>query len=95
MTTVDQWAEWKEGYRDGMQTCVTVAQTCAAEPEATAQDVLTLLEVLMESSVIQPDPGGRTFHVEPPTNPIVPEPWHPAEDCGAPPGQCLMHPPSN
>lgn len=93
MTTIDQWAEWKAGYRDGMQSCLTIAQVCADEAGATALDVLTLIRGLMQSSVIQPDPGGLTFHVEPPAEPLIPEPWHPAEDCAALPGQCPMHPP--
>ena len=67
MTAVDTWAEWKAGYRDGLTASVKVAEVCAAEPGATAGDVLILLQTLSESSVIQPDPGGFTHHVETPT----------------------------
>lgn len=93
MTTTepDTWAEWKSGYRNGLEAGVIVAQTCAEDPTATAQDVVNLLETLRQSSVIQPDPGGFTFHVEH-NNPVVPEPWHAVEDCAAPPGQCILHP---
>lgn len=49
-------AEYKAGYRDALQAGVIVAQTCAADPTATAADVLELLSVLTESSVIQPEP---------------------------------------
>lgn len=85
------WPEWKAGYRNGLEAGVTVAQACAADPTATAQDVVNLLETLMASSVIQPDTIGPGFHVEHRT-PVVPEPWHDPEDCAAPPGQCILHP---
>lgn len=62
----DTWQEWKDGYRDGLTAGVKVAEVCAQEPGATALDVLILLQTLSESSVIQPDPGGFTHHVETP-----------------------------
>lgn len=68
MTVTDPWAEWKDGYRDGLTAGVKVAEVCAQEPGATALDVLILLQTLSESSVIQPDPGGFTHHVETPAS---------------------------
>jgi hypothetical protein len=62
----DPWAEWKTGYRTGLEAGIAVAEVCAAEPDATAADVLVLLRTLSESSVIQPNPGGFTHHVETP-----------------------------
>lgn len=67
----DTWQEWKDGYRTGLEAGVRVAEVCAAEPGATAGDVLILLQTLTESSVIQPDPGGFTHHVETPQPPPV------------------------
>lgn len=55
MTATDAQAEYKAGYRDALQAGVIVARTCAADPEASAQDVLVLLETLAESSVIAPE----------------------------------------
>jgi hypothetical protein len=54
---LDPWAEWKDGYRDGLMASIKVAQACAAEPDATAQDVLTLLSMLSESQVISTGHG--------------------------------------
>lgn len=54
---VDLWAEWKTGYRDGLTASITVARVCAAEPDATAADVLLLLETLAESPVIDTGTG--------------------------------------
>jgi hypothetical protein len=53
----DRWAEWKDGYRDGLTAGVKVAEACAAEPGATALDVLTLLSALSDSSVIDTGHG--------------------------------------
>lgn len=64
--TITDAEDWKVGYRTGLLAGVKVAEVCAADPTATAQDVLALLVVLSESSVIQPNPGGFTHHVETP-----------------------------
>ena len=50
-------AEWKEGYRDGLTAGVAVARTCAADPTATPQDVVNLLEVLAASHVLDTKEG--------------------------------------
>lgn len=59
MTTqpLDPWADWKDGYRDGLTASIKVAEVCSAEPDATAQDVLTLLTLLSESTVIDTNHG--------------------------------------
>ena len=54
---LDPWAEWKDGYRDGLMASIKVAEACTAEPDATAQDVLTLLSMLSESQVISTGHG--------------------------------------
>lgn len=75
---LDPWAEWKDGYRDGLTASIKVAEACTAEPDATAQDVLTLLTMLSESSVIDTGHGDAMvmvtrlhppdLHNEPPVN---------------------------
>jgi len=45
----------KAGYRAGLEAAVSIARTCASEtPPASAADVLTLLETLAESPIIEP-----------------------------------------
>ena len=59
----DPWAEWKTGYKDGLTASITVARVCAAEPDATAADVLLLLETLGESPVIDAGHGDAVIMV--------------------------------
>lgn len=54
---VDPWAEWKDGYRDGLAAGLAVTRTCAADPGATVLDVLTLLEALWKSKIIDTGSG--------------------------------------
>lgn len=56
MSTEHDLCEYKDGYRDGLNASVVVAKVCAADPTASAADVLTLLKTLAESSVIQTKP---------------------------------------
>lgn len=46
-----------EGYRDGLNASVVVAQTCAADPTATPQDVVNLLKVLASSHTLDTTEG--------------------------------------
>lgn len=60
---LDPWADWKDGYRDGLNASIKVAEACTAEPDATAQDVLTLLTLLSESQVIDTGHGDAMMMV--------------------------------